>query len=220
MPQALEASWWWVHYQREGMRAAARLPVVRDGETHWFSEWELMVRAMARRDRRLQEQTLNPGDLDDRVRALLLPRNFTSTGGELTKQDDEWDTREWKAYGELSRAVADVLNAPDGEHRLRAALGGSPPSPAVHRTPERTVLIPRWRPYLRQPWLFVRWIYSLGSRLERSRLPVLASAGGWIADRDRRVAYHTRLHALAALLDCKINEARSPEKVLELVRSA
>jgi hypothetical protein len=204
MPQALEASWWWIQYQRDGERAAARVPVVREGETGLWSEWERMVRTTARpKVRRLEEEVFNREGLDDSVRALCLPERGSG------------DADEWTAYGELSLKVAQLLASPTGEKDLRKALADAPPSEATtRRDPLRTVLVPAWREHLREPRRLWRGVYSVGARLDRRSTPLLSILGRWIADRDARVRRHKELHELTVLLDRKIKEMGDLNKVL------
>ena len=102
--QALEAGWWWIQFVRTGNRAAARTPVVLDGETATYAEWERAARWLARADHQFDKQRFNDAGRDDRVRAICLPRERKCG-----------DSSEWDAYGRLSKAVAELLDTPGGE---------------------------------------------------------------------------------------------------------
>jgi hypothetical protein len=192
MPQTLEAAWWWIHYQREGRRAAARVPLVRSGETDTYCEWERMVRRIARGSHDLDARTLNDEGLDDAVRALCLPR---ASG---TKATDA----QWRRSKELSLAVGALVGTQPGRDLLHAELAKAPlPDPAEPVVPERTLLVPRCRDHLPEPGPIARRMCALGARVELGGPWWMRGRGGRLADRDPRVADHKRLHALAVLLD-------------------
>ena len=192
MPQTLEAAWWWIHYQREGRRAAARVPIVRTGEIDTYSEWERMARVVSRSRHAMDAQLPNKPGLNDAVRALCLPRQSGTAASDA----------EWQAAKDLSVAVGKLLSTPGGADRLaddlEAAHLPAHPGPAI---PERTLLIPRCREDLPEPGMIAHRVYKLGALVELSGPSWMRATGGRVADRDPRVASHKRLHALAIGLD-------------------
>lgn len=164
MVQALEASWWWINFERDGKCIAVEPQFVRGHETEIDAEWERMVRTVVRKRRDLRAETkINPEGLRDHVRALCLP---------LRAEPSEED---WERCKSLSGALGDALRAGRLDD-LRRALevvptgrleAGERSYPKAEQTPAtgRSMLIPRWRDSVTAPPGVIRLIAGMGARL-------------------------------------------------------
>lgn len=147
VPQALEACWWWIQYERAGNRPAAHPRAQGDGEIEYYTEWERTVMTLVRMEPSLETTKLNRAGRDDQVRALCLPAQRGSTDN-----DGWWDCED------LSCAIGDALRAPDTRDDRMAQLEQAlvptdeeRQNHAAEPAKPRTFLIMPWRDHVLEP---------------------------------------------------------------------
>jgi hypothetical protein len=220
--QAFEASWWWIHYSRDGRSVPVRPQHVRAHENEDYAEWERMVRSVVRRRPEIPRQPLNKKGRDDTVRAICLPP-FAPPDEPQAPAD------QWAACQALSEAIGDVLRAGGIEHLKNALATHVADDARLDETvPARTMLVPTWREHVVAPRLPARQVARLGATLDgrhgdrgpagHLRPEWLRRCGRRMARIDRRVAYHERHQAVARALH-HLRTERTDAEVEALVRA-
>lgn len=206
---ALQRSWWMLHYLREGLCVPVRPHYVRDHEDEFYAEWERMARVILRKRPDVRRRLGAAGT--GRVRALCLP--------EYKDPHGDWD--HCKA---LSKAIGDLLRTDPGTQRLRTAVSTElagvprPPQPAT-----RTILVPEFETHIAAPARAVRYVTRAGARLDGrpgydriARPRWLRRIGVGMTRADRRVGLCESWTELSDDLN-RLRSVRSAQAISDLV---